>query len=137
MKIDGSKVFLKSHFGSVLSIVLFLTTMLFIYTKFVTIIEKNDVDIFYSLMENALDYNDRFTSEDGFFMAAALTEYDSNTEVIEDSRYGELIIEHYGWGYADSIGSKSTGIENHWCSDEELGIKKGADTLIFPWQTQS
>ena len=137
MKLDGSKIFLKSHFGSALSIVLFLTTMLFIYTKFVTIIEKNDVDIFYSLMENALDHNDRFTSEDGFFLAAALTEYDTNTEVIEDSRYGELIIEHYGWGYADSIGSKSTKIENHWCSDEELGIKRGANTLIFPWQAQS
>ena len=55
MKLDGSKMQLKSYLGSVLSIVLFLTTMLFVYTKFVTILEKNDVDIFYSLMENALD----------------------------------------------------------------------------------
>ena len=41
----------------------------------------------------------KFTPAEGFFVAAALTAYDSNTEIIEvPEKYGELVIEHYGWG---------------------------------------
>lgn len=32
-------------------------------------------------------------------MAAALSEYDNNPEIIEEARYGELVFEYYGWGY--------------------------------------
>ena len=88
-------------------------------------------------MEHSLDYRDHFTSEQGLFIAAALTEYDENTEIIEDSRYGELVIDHYGWGYEEAIGSKSMELENHWCTDEELGIKPGPKTLIYPMREES
>ena len=107
MKLDGANEAHNSYMGAFLSIIMVLSTLLFVYTKFVTIIEKNDVDIFYSLMENSLDYRDHFTSKDGLFIAAALTEYDSNTEIVEDARYGELIIEHYGWGYEGELASGS------------------------------
>ena len=70
-------------------------------------------------------------------MAAALTEYDSNTEFIEDPRYGELIIEHYGWGYEEFIGSKSRVLETHPCSDAELGLKRTDSTLIYPIRESS
>jgi hypothetical protein len=46
-------------------------------------------------------------------VAAAITEYDSNTESVEEARYGELIIEHYGWGYAEELGVMSTPIQYH------------------------
>ena len=85
-----------------------------------------------AIVENAFDYSDKFSAEEGLFIAAAITEYDSNTEIVEEERYGELIIEHYGWGYGEGITSGSKAIDYHWCSDEELGFVKGPDTVIFP-----
>ena len=77
-----------------------------------------------ALHENLIDYGERFNTEQGFFVAAAITEYDSNTEIVEKPEYGELIIEHYGWGYSDEkIGSGSRPLDYHYCSEEELGLR--------------
>ena len=118
--------------GSCLTFILALTTILFTYTKVVTLVDKNDVDIMSALLEGKIDYETKFTTQDGFFVAAALTEYDSNPEVIEEERFGELIIEHYGWGYGEGIASGSLDIEYHFCTDEELGLKQGPDTIVYP-----
>ena len=66
-------------------------------------------------------------------MAAALTEYDSNTEIVELEEYGELVIEHHGWGNS-ALGYEYgySPLPNHYCSDEELGYKQGPNTIIFP-----
>ena len=93
--------------GSCLTIIMGLVTILFTYTKVITLIERNDVDIMSALLENYIDFTTPFQTQNGFFVAAALTAYDSETEVIEEERYGELIIEHYGWGYGEGIGSGS------------------------------
>ena len=105
---------------------------IFLYTKVLTWRGKKDVDIMSALVENEFDYEKSFDTESGFFVAAALTEYDSNTEIIEKAEYGELIIEHYGWGYDEGIGSKSIPLDSHYCSDEELGFVQGPNTLIYP-----
>ena len=106
--------------------------------------DKTDVDIMSALLENNIHYSERFTTEDGFFVAAALSAYDSNTTVTEEARYGELIIEHYGWGYNDtSIGSQSRNISYHTCSEEELGLRDSDDRLIYEiressiWEVQT
>jgi len=66
-------------------------------------------------------------------LAAALTRFDSNTTVTEDKRYGELRIEQYGWGNEElGYGYGTTPIENHFCSDEELGYERTESTRIFP-----
>ena len=95
--------------GSLLTVIGTLAILMYLCTKVVTLANKQEVDIMSALIEGALDYSEKFTAEDGFFVAVALTEYDSNTEVIEDPRYGELVIEHYGWGYEgeELIGSQS------------------------------
>ena len=60
---------------------------------------RKDVDIIVSIQQDYFEDDEPFSAEkDGFFLAAALTHYDSNTEVIEKKEYGELLIEHYGWG---------------------------------------
>ena len=64
----------------------------------------HDVDIMSALDENVIDYTEKFTKEDGFFVAAAITEYDSNPESIEEARYGELVIEHYAWSASGHVG---------------------------------
>ena len=132
MKLDGSELLKQSYMGSCLTIFMGLLTVLFTYTKIVTLVEKNDVDIMSALLENHIDYNVDFTTENGLFVAAALTVYDSNTEIVEEERFGELIIEHYGWGYGEGIGSGSKQLDYHWCSDEELGMAQGPNTVIYP-----
>ena len=132
MKLDGSERILTSYFGSCLSILTFITMATFMYTKILSLAMKHEVDIMSALEENRLDFDYKFTPQDCFFVAAALTEYDTEKNIIEEERYGELIIEHYGWGYGEGISSGSKAIEYHWCSDEELGFVKGPDTVIFP-----
>lgn len=119
--------------GVCLSLVLGLIMSVFIYSKAVTWQNRKDVDIMSALVENAFDFTYKFSNADqGLFVAAAITEYDSNTEVIERPEYGELVIEQYGWGYEGEIGSKSSPLDYHYCSDEELGIEPGPGTSIFP-----
>ena len=86
-----------------------------------------------ALLENEIHFTDKFTAQDDkFFLAAAMTEYDSETEIIERKEYGELIIEHYGWGYTGTFGgSHSRNLSYHQCSDEELGLVRNNDTQIF------
>ena len=93
-----------------------------------------DVTIIGNSAEGAYTYENTFTADDGLFIAAALTKYDSNTTVVEEKRYGELVIEHYGWGYSGGLGSKSTPLNTHFCSDAELGLIEDAnvDSPIYP-----
>ena len=81
-----------------------------------------DVTIMLNYAEGAFTQDDTFTAEDGLFIAAALTEYNQDTEIIEEKRYGELVIEQYGWGYHGFLGTKSTKLKEHYCSDSELGL---------------
>ena len=87
--------------GAILTILLVLILSIFTIEKFFTWVNKLDVDIMSSLAEQAIDFNLKFGKDNGFFIAAALTEYDSNPEIIEDAKYGELVIDHYGWGNND------------------------------------
>ena len=52
----------------------------------------------------------------------------------ESAEYGELLIEHYGWG--NNATGKDYGmsysLQNHFCSDEELGYVQGPKTRAFP-----
>ena len=65
-------------------------------------------------------------------MAAALTEYDETTEVIEEAKYGKLVFEHYGWGNGEGMTTGGSILDSHDCSDEELGFTQGPDTNIYP-----
>ena len=50
----------------------------------------------------------------------------------ESPEYGEIIIEHFGWGNEDIGKSYGThAIPNHFCSEEELGFVKGPKTRSF------
>ena len=75
--------------GFFLSILLGMIMLIFLWSKAVTWHQKKDVDIMSATIENAFDFNDKFTAKQGLFVAAALTEYDNNTERIEvPEKYG-------------------------------------------------
>ena len=106
----------------------------FAYTKLETLIGRDDVDIIETFQDNYWKDSEQFTaSENDFFMAAALTHYDSNPEPVEKKEYGELLMEHYGWGNS-ALGYEygSHPLDNHPCSDEELGYKRSPNTVIYP-----
>ena len=106
---------------------------MFSYTKIVTIRDKHDIDIMSAVIENGIDQEYKFTAGDhGFFVSAALIQYNSDTEVIEDAKYGELIFEHVGWGNELDLTAYYTQLETHYCTDEELGIKRTDKTIMFP-----
>ena len=102
MKIKEDSNSFDSWMGLFLSVILVVIMGTFIYTKGVAWKEKKDVDVMSALYEHAITYDYQFNSDQGLFIAAGISEYDSNTEIIEEPEvYGELIIEHYGWGYDD------------------------------------
>ena len=129
MKIKDDQESLQSWMGSFLTIFSSLIVIGFIYTKFVAWENQADIDIITLIKDSHFDYNEKFSSEQGLFVAAALTEYNTNRTITEDKRYGELNIELYSW--ADNI-YQEIHIHNHFCSDEELGLAQGANTIIYP-----
>ena len=105
MKINDGDDQLRSFCGAFLSFILISVTMVFLYSKAMVLIKGTDVTIIGNYAEGAYTFNDTFTANEGLFISAALTKYDSNTEIIEEKRYGELVIEQYGWGYEGEFGS--------------------------------
>ena len=75
MKLDGDQVTKQSYMGACLTFIILITTLMFSYTKAITIIEKKDVDIMSALIDNELDFSYKFTAREGFFISAALTRY--------------------------------------------------------------
>ena len=132
MKIDEEADAVGSLMGTGLSGILSAIMLIFIYTKATSWYLKNDVDIMSNQIEGHFTYEDKFDTGAGFFLAAAITEYNSDPNPVEEAQYGELIIEHYGWGYGDGIGSGSRPLNYHTCTDEELGYVRTENTVIYP-----
>ena len=75
----------------------------------------------------------RFSYEEGFFVAAALSGYDEDNEgFIGDPKYGELVFENYSWGNEEDFSLEGGRIASHPCTKEELGIEKGPKTRVYP-----
>ena len=127
--------------GALCSLVIFIFLMTFSVTKLQTLILVSDVDIIQASEDYALTQTERFSSKDGFFIAAALTKYDKDPEPIEQEEFGELVIEQYGWGNEDlgyEYGSRE--IPNHQCSNSELGLTEAEDpespNVVYPIVSQ-
>ena len=72
-----------------------------------------DTDVVSNIIDHYYDEDYQFSASDNdFFIAAAITAFDS-AELTDDPRYGELVIEHYGWG------------------NEEIGIEYGFNPIRY------
>ena len=85
--------------GAFLTFLAIAVTSVFAFYKLLTLKEFLDVDVMYANVESGIDHTQKFNSDDGFFIAAALTAYDRDTTVTEEHKYGELQIRQGGWGY--------------------------------------
>lgn len=108
--------------GALLTILLNIITGVFLYSKIMVLYYESDVTIVSNLAEGALTFDDKFSAEQGLFVAAALTAYDGETEIVEEPRYGELVIQHFSWGNVGSLESSVEDLVSHPCSEQELGL---------------
>lgn len=127
MRYEGGNAYV-SYMGAFCSLIFILISLAFLYSKIMVLIEVSGVTLMQNLKVATLTFDDKISAKQhGLFLAAALTPYDSTTEPIYDSRYGELIIEHYGWGNDGEISVTRRELENHQCSEAELGLSAGTD----------
>ena len=118
-----------SYMGALLTCIVSILTAVYSYDKIMVLAHGKDVTIIMNTIESAYSTEDTFSADDSFFIAAALTAYDSNTEIIEEKKYGELVIEHQVWGDGVSVAKP---VDYHYCTDEELGFEIGPKTEIYP-----
>ncbi len=97
MNFDGSSNTKLSHMGAFLTIIQFTIVCMFSVSKFLTWSTLDDVNIFQAVQRQKIDHTTTFSPEQGFYMAAGITEYDNNPEIIEEAKYGELTFEYYSW----------------------------------------
>ena len=133
MKLDGSQDTKRSNMGALLSIFQFVIVSMFSVTKFLTWLQLDDVNIFQAVSRGGIDQSHMFSAEQGFFFAAAITEYDSNPDIIEEARYGELVFENIGWGYGDELLKvKYVDLSFDYCTKEQLGLEPSTEFSLFP-----
>lgn len=120
--------------GGFLTILIAIMTLSYSFTMFNKLIDKSKADIVSFQIENAVPNDEKFSSDEGFYLAAALTEYNKDPEPTEDRRYGQLTFSHYAWNF-DSSSDQINGyvpIESHQCSDIELGFNRTDETKLYP-----
>ena len=104
MKVDfeGLGPAYKSYMGACVSIIFIIITLIFFYVKCMTLYNRSHVEITSALAERVHAQDFKFSSEQDFFVAAAITAYDSETESPADlHKYGELVFYHEGWNATD------------------------------------
>ena len=84
--------------GGVLSLIFFVFTVMFTYSKVQVMLKKSDVKVISSVQENVFDHDYKFTAEKGLFVAAALVSFDGQKGLLEEPQYGELAFKNIGWG---------------------------------------
>ena len=125
MNLDEGEQDIKSLMGSLCSVFLLAITVLYSYQKADILISKKDVDILSTINDDTYTSDDVFTNKNGFNVAVAFTEFNSNTEWELDPTYGSLVFNHFSWGVNETDGSPFTKREeqsSHICTQEELGL---------------
>ena len=105
MKIDKSNDVLKTQFGSLLTILVYVIVIAYTYIKIDVLIEKKDVDIMSTTMIDSISTDFiADNKETGLNLAIAFTDYSDKTEPILDKSYGELVFNAYEWGTDEVTG---------------------------------
>ena len=98
MKLDKENSTLKTFVGSLITIIVHLVVFMYAYVQLDVWINKKDVDIMATTLNEHLPHDYIFDHEQGLNLAIAFTSYDSNPNPILDKSYGELVFNAYEWG---------------------------------------
>ena len=93
--------------GAFCSLIFISISLIFLLSKIMVLANVSQISLVTNYVVGALNYTEKFTKEDGFLVAAALTKYDSDPEPLYDPRHGDLTIEYYGWGGDVGISSEA------------------------------
>lgn len=134
MKLERDESTYASFFGACCSIVIAIFMLGFVYTKLMILLNRKEINVVEASQDFTFADTEPFSAkEHNFFLAAALTQYDSNRTVTESKEYGEIEFTHYGWGNEDlGYAYGATHIPTHFCSEEELGLTTSDSSVIFP-----
>ena len=93
MKLDfeGSGPAYKSYMGAAVSVIFSVMVTIFFFSKLMILIDDSHTTITTNLIVGGLDQSQKFTSENGLFVAAGLTEISNDEGIAEDERYGSII----------------------------------------------
>ena len=116
-KMPGGKDTQETHFGAILSIVLWITLIAYGYLQMARLLRYGETVVTMSVRESYFDTNYTFGSEDGLSFAFAITAYDGNRSVTEDPDYGVVKVKIVSWGIEEDAQSMAGGeLETHPCS---------------------
>ena len=120
----------RTFLGSIISIIIWCLIIGFAGYKLDDLIESNEYKLGEAQQENFFAVNATFTPKEGFQVAACITGYDGNSEVIEDPTIGELKM--YTKAF-DSLDPDTNGaliwteLKTHLCKPEDLNDVDGSN----------
>ena len=109
--------------GSILSIILLVTTIIFAIDKFNIMKDYSDTRIMFVEIENHFDDSVSVAEEMGFNVAFALSAFDGSSEIVEDPDYATVQAIDRTWGdYNDNKEVNETPKASHLCDQSEIGL---------------
>lgn len=113
----------KSYMGAAVSIIFILLSATFLYKKLTVLVQNSHIMVTSKLLEDVISQDEKFSNEQGLFVAAALTEYNNESEPIDDPLYGKLSFSRYSWdSRGGSIASSISELKSYPCTDADIGL---------------
>ena len=91
----------RTFVGSILSLLTMTILLAYMIYKAQILFELDDYSLEKAYEENFFPSDEAFSQKDGFYIAAALTNYDGSSEVIEDPTIGTLKMYIKSWDVYD------------------------------------
>ena len=119
--------------GLILTILVSVEILFYSSVQIAKLVSFGENTVMVSPRDNYFDSNFEFTTNDGLMLAFALTEFDENSDVIEDPDYGELKAYYNTWGLKDSpdAGEVFTEIPTSFCTKKQLGLAEDQENRLF------
>ena len=128
----------RTYLGALLSVLTFIIVIAYAGYKFTDLLGYNDYSVMKFELENFYDMRDAFGSENGFLLAAGVTDYSSNEESIEDPEIGTIKLIKKTWDSTDLDGEGALLFEEiptRPCTSEDFFEE--SDTSFYPTKKTS
>ena len=126
--------------GSILSISTFIMILGYGLYKITDLIEYKEFKLLKFEKENFYDMREPFTNKEGLMIAAAITDYTSNSEPVEDPEIGEIKFYHKSWDVANLEATEMVQfkeIPTRPCTEDDFAENNSDNPLFFPNKSTS
>ena len=107
MQLEDSEPKLRTELGGMCTLLYVTLVLIYACAEFESLINRGDVEMRTVVIDAHLNDDFIFDHERGLNVAAALTAYDNEQEMILDQSYGQIVFELYSWGGRGEIESDS------------------------------